>query len=391
MSREFSKEQLELFIRERHDSPLVNFMKVHGHELAVPPYTFHLAKDFGFCYGVSRAVRTAYEIRLRFPDRRIFITNEIIHNPQINRELEEMGIRFLKGSDKERFRELSATDIVILPAFGVSLEEKGVLEKINCLLVDTTCGSVVSVWRRVEQYAKDGFTSLIHGKFNHEETQATCSRVLPGRGHFLVVKDLKETEWVADFIEGKSDLKKFLEQFRHAVSPSFDPERDLIKIGCANQTTMLSSESLEIAGRIRLAMERRYGRDALDQHFRSFDTVCSATQNRQDAIRELLRERPLDLMLVVGGFNSSNTGHLAAIASEKVKTYHISEARDILSLQEIRCQPAGDKNPKVIGPWLPEKFRIIGLTAGASTPDRVIEDVLKRFLHLHGLSAGERG
>lgn len=353
-----------------------------------PGLTLLIARELGFCYGVDRAIDYAYEAHRKFPGRRLSITGEIIHNPRVNQRLREIGYQFLDGTYGSTLSidDLGGGDVVLLPAFGVTTDLLERLKKTGCLLVDTTCGSVLNVWRRVEKYAQEGFTCLIHGKFHHEETQATASRALmyPG-GRFLVVRDAEEAEQVAQFIEENGDPAAFLKRLGRAASPGFDPRRDLQRIGMANQTTMLSTDSLALAERFRRAMVARYGEEEGGRRFRSFDTICSATQDRQDAVRALL-DQNLDLMLVVGGFNSSNTGHLTEICVERVPTFHIEEAGHLLDGRQIRHKPAGAKVSVVGEGWLPEGKAVIGLTAGASTPDREIGRVIARLLDLRGLS-----
>src|SRR5690606_11376757 len=278
----------------------------------------HLAKGFGFCYGVDRAVDYAYQARTRFPDRVVYLTGEIIHNPHVNDKLRALGIRFL-SDPHESLDALTPDDVVILPAFGVTIELLQRLSGRGCTLVDTTCGSVLNVWKNVRRYAQDGVTSVIHGKHWHEETQATASQATQyPEGRYLVVYDREEAAYVCDYIRHGGSREEFLERFRHAVSPGFDPDQHLARIGLANQTTMLMSESLEIGAMFRDAMRDRYGEAELAWRYRAFDTICSATQDRQDAVIQLLAAQPLDLMVVIGGYNSSNTCNLARICAERV-------------------------------------------------------------------------
>ncbi len=375
-------------------SPLVERARREGGALRWPGLTIRLAKEFGFCVGVERAIDYAYEARRRFPDRRLCLTGEIIHNPKVNRRLRELGVEFLDGSYGSRagWDDLRPEDVVLVPAFGLPLDQMERLRRVGCVLVDTTCGSVLNVWRNVERYARDGFTCLIHGKWNHEETRATASRALtrPG-GSYLVVRDPAEAEIVARYIEQEGDPAEFLARFRRACSGGFDPRRDLARIGMANQTTMLMSESLRIQERIRDALARRYGEEELPHRFRAFDTICSATEDRQQAVLRMIAE-PLDLALVIGGFNSSNTGHLARLCAEKVPTWHVEGARDLLDARRIRHRPVGGRDPVVGRDWLPPGDLRVGITAGASTPDREVELVLRRLLELRGIepSAGSR-
>jgi len=341
-----------------------------------------LAKEFGFCYGVDRAIDYAYETKAKFPGKRIFLTNEIIHNPRVNLKLQEMGIRFLFGPYAEGLSigDLQPEDVVIIPAFGTTTSELERLQKRGCTLVDTTCGSVMSVWKRVESYARDGMTSIIHGKFDHEETQATSSRATqyPG-GKYLIVRDKDQTKKVCDTIEGKGNRNSFMKEFLQAVSEGFDPDTDLERVGCANQTTMLSSESLEIASMLQGAIQRRYGNEEAPKRFRHFDTICSATQERQDAVLSLCREG-VDVMIVVGGYNSSNTGHLVEMSLEYCPAYHVKDASCLLSKDLIRHKKAFANEIIETTRWLPEEKITLGVTAGASTPNRVIEEVIHRIL-----------
>ena len=275
--------------------------------------------------------------------------------------------------------------MVLLPAFGVSTGELARLQATGCVIVDTTCGSVANVWRRVERYAREGFTSVVHGKYNHEETIATCSRAESAKGSkYLVVKDLDQAELVCDYIQGKGDRERFLSTFQKSASKGFDPDRDLDKVGVANQTTMLSSDSLEIARRIERAFTDRYGEEELDERFLSFDTICSATQERQDAVLELTAKN-LDLMIVIGGFNSSNTGHLCEIAAEHFPTYHIDDPSRIESLDRIHHKKPFADEILITDGWLPSGFCRIGFTAGASTPNQVVGQVMTRILELKGV------
>ncbi|MBI1953382.1 MAG: 4-hydroxy-3-methylbut-2-enyl diphosphate reductase [Candidatus Omnitrophica bacterium] len=382
------KEEVQAELAGDYRSLLVEEIRSRGNVLSAGDFTIHLAKEFGFCYGVERAVDYAYETRKRFPDRSIFLTTELIHNPRVNNCLREMGIGFLNGpgpKDKP-IQEITSRDAVIIAAFGTRVDEMELLKQKGCILVDATCGSVVLVWKRVEQYARDGFTAVVHGNYRHEETRATVSRVTPfPGGKSLVVWDKPEAAQVCDYIKGQGGREAFLKQFSVKCSPGFDPDRDLQRVGVANQTTMLSSESLEIGRMLEAAVMERYGPEEAPKHFRNFDTICSATQDRQDAIMELIRGR-VDLVIVIGGFNSSNTGHLCEMASQHVPAYHIDEASCILSDKQIRHKPAGRQATVVTEGWLPSGRVKIGITAGASTPNRVIGDAMERILQARGQS-----
>jgi 4-hydroxy-3-methylbut-2-en-1-yl diphosphate reductase len=366
--------------------------------------TVRLANAFGFCYGVDRAVDYAYQTRAQFPDRRIFLVGEIIHNPHVNHRLSEMGIVFLypategENAGEFDFSGVTAEDVVILPAFGVTLGDFARLGAIGCILVDTTCGSVLNVWKRVEQYARDSYTSLIHGKYHHEETKATASQTEkhPG-GAYLIVRHMDEAKLVMDYVErkpGAMGREEFIAHFREKASPGFDPDVHLRRIGVANQTTMLSGDSLAIAAAIGGSLERRYGAEPgfePERHFRSFDTICSATQERQDAVMEMMNS-PLgapDIMVVIGGYNSSNTNHLAVMCAEHTLTYHIADAACIDPASGvIRFKPNGSPfdAPEVEAvDWLPPGPLSVGLTAGASTPNNKIGEAIERLLSTRGI------
>ena len=347
----------------------------------------HLAKEFGFCYGVERAVDYAYQTRKKFPERTVYLTGEIIHNPQVNARLRTAGIRFLTDPS-ESIEHVNSNDVVILPAFGVTIRELERLISSDCTLVDTTCGSVLNVWKNVRQYARDGYTAVIHGKVKHEETQATASQArVTDNGRYVIVLDRKEAELICDYITGREPLETFRDHFLNACSPDFDPSRDLTRVGLANQTTMLMSESLEIEQLIRQAMADRYGEQAIDQHYRAFDTICSATQDRQDAIQALLNDADLNLAIVIGGYNSSNTRNLAKICARKVPTYHIAAPSCLTSPSELRHLPttttAGASAEQVQEHWLPTTGKLsIGVSAGASTPDNIVGEVISRLIEL---------
>jgi 4-hydroxy-3-methylbut-2-enyl diphosphate reductase len=336
------KQEIKAPMAADYHSDLVDQMKASGYQLRLGSLTFRLAQEFGFCYGVDFALDLAYETRYKFPAKRIFLISEIIHNPRVNGRLQELGIRFLKNSNSNAtdFDQVTPEDMVIVPAFGATVVDMEKLRQKGCIVVDTTCGSVIAVWKRVERYARDGFTAIIHGKYNHEETRATCSQAMrfPG-GKYLVVLDKREAAIVCDYIVNGGNKDAFMARFGKAASPGFDPDCDLTHVGLANQTTMLSSESLEIAEMFRRAIAQRYSDERVAEQFRSFDTICSATQNRQDAVKQLIQE-DIDLMIVIGGYNSSNTNHLCEIASPFVPTYHINDISCVLSKDRVRHKPA---------------------------------------------------
>src|SRR5215208_3149614 len=388
------RDDVQHLLDRDYRSEVVDRVRENGNVLEADGLTLRLADEFGFCYGVDRAVDYAFQTREKFPKRRIHITGDMIHNASMNDRLREMGVEFLsKGFDgrpDEKFDLLGPEDVVILPAFGAPVDWVRRLREKDCIVVDTTCGSVLSVWKRVTRYAQRGFTSIIHGKYYHEETKATASHTTKegGNGKYLIVRNLEETGHVVDFILGLTSAGELEEKLGHGMSPGFDPERDLQSIGVANQTTMLMSETMAVGEELRKAIAYRYGEENLEEHFELFDTICSATQDRQDALFALL-EHPLDVVVIIGGYNSSNTNNLAIIASERVKkSYHIASG-ECIEGDLIRHKPAGrplDIREEVeeCG-WLPEGEVRVGLTAGASTPNSQIGLAVGRILRARGL------
>jgi 4-hydroxy-3-methylbut-2-enyl diphosphate reductase len=382
------KSEIQSELDSDYTGHLVDLLKDREYTLTVGDVTIRLAKEFGFCYGVERAVEYAYQARKKFPDRTIYLAGEIIHNPHVNSKLQGMGITFLMPDNGcIDFSAVKAEDVVILPAFGVTITDFETLRQIGCVMVDTTCGSVLNVWKRVESYARDGFTSLIHGKYYHEETRATASQAEKYEGgQYLIVRNMDEAQVVCDFIEGRLSATALVERFAHAVSPNFDPARDLQRIGVANQTTMLARESLAIGELVGRSMGVARGAEYAKTNFRTFDTICSATQERQDAVVELLRE-PLDVMVVIGGYNSSNTMSLAALCSETVRTFHVEDADDIDPASgTIRHRPLGAKEDIESSDWLSRTAQVrVGVTAGASTPNNKIGEAVGRIFATRGI------
>ena len=365
-------------LEEAYQSDLIASIRENGYELRHGRLTVRLAEAFGFCWGVERAVAMAYETRRHYPTERIWITNEIIHNPSVNDHLRKMDVLFIPvdGGVKD-FSDVGQGDVVILPAFGATVQEMQLLNERGCHIVDTTCPWVSKVWNTVEKHKKHAFTSIIHGKVKHEETLATSSFA----GTYLVVLDLVEAQLVCDYILGRGDREAFMERFAKACSPGFDPDRDLIQVGVANQTTMLKSETEEIGRLFERTMLERFGPQALNEHFLAFNTICDATQERQDAMFALVDE-PLDLMVVIGGYNSSNTTHLQEIAmSRGIRSFHIDTPERIHASNAIEHKPL-DGDLTTSAPFLPAGPLRIGITSGASTPDRVVEDVIQRLIDL---------
>ncbi len=382
------KSEIQSELASDYTGHLVDLLKDREYTLTAGDVTIRLAKEFGFCYGVERAVDYAYQARKKFPNRTIYLAGEIIHNPHVNSKLQGMGITFLMPDNGHiDFTGVRAEDVVILPAFGVTIRDFETLRQIGCVMVDTTCGSVLNVWKRVESYARDGFTSLIHGKYYHEETRATASQAEKYEGgQYLIVRNIDEAGLVCDFIEGRLSASALVERFAHATSPNFEPERDLRRIGVANQTTMLARESLAIGELVGRSMATARGDEYAKENFRTFDTICSATQERQDAVVELLRE-PLDVMVVIGGYNSSNTMSLAALCSETVRTYHVEDADDIdPDSGTIRHRPLGGKEDVESSDWLSRTAKVrVGVTAGASTPNNKIGEAVGRIFATRGI------
>lgn len=366
-------------LADNYHSALVEQIKAEDFTYHAGRLTVYLAREFGFCYGVDRAVDYAYQTRKRFPDCNVFLTGEIIHNPHVNAKLRSMGIRFLTDLPAS-IAGLTPSDVVILPAFGVTVAMLRELDGRGCTLIDTTCGSVLNVWKNVRRYAESGYTSVIHGKVWHEETQATASQAVGFGGKYIVVLDRDETERVCEYIRTGVGRDGFLARFANAASEGFDPDADLPRIGLANQTTMLMSESLEIGEMLRSAMVDRYGEAALPEHYQAFDTICSATQDRQDAVVNLLRDREVTLMIVIGGYNSSNTANLARICRASKPTYHIADPDGLVSSTEIRHRPVGSKQEATTLNWLPPEGPLaIGLTSGASTPDNLVGQAIAKL------------
>jgi 4-hydroxy-3-methylbut-2-enyl diphosphate reductase len=368
-----------------YGSELLDGLRQHSRRLTAGALTICLPRDFGFCYGVDRAVRYAYQTRARHPDKRIFMASAIVHNPEVNGALRAQGVRFLTDPG-ESPASVTADDVVIVPAFGLPVTELARFDRVGCTVVDTTCGSVINVWKHVRRLAEDGFTVVVHGKIRHEETQATISRVaaVPGAA-YLVVRNLEEAAVLAAVLRGEADAGGLRERLASAAAPHFDPGRHLARIGLANQTTMVASESLAIGDLLKQAMAVRVGPEQLDAHFRAFETICSATQDRQDAVLELLADTPLDLMLALGGYDSSNTIALARLCEPRLPTYHIDDASCLVSRDWIRHQPVGAGGPATTAGWLPDRPAItVGLTAGASTPDGAVGAVITRLQHLAG-------
>lgn len=379
-------ERVQSEVESHYRSAIVERVRAAGGRLAIGNTTIRLAKEFGFCYGVERAIELAYAARKVFKDQSIFLIGEIIHNPEVNRQLREMGIQTIADGGEATLEKLRPEDVVIIPAFGTTLAMQQELEARGCQVIDTTCGDVLSVYKRVRQYAQACFTSIIHGKSHHEETKATASRALgpDGRCHYLVVLDLEQADYVCHYIVHGGNRDEFLERFAGAMSDGFDPDRDLKKVGVANQTTMLKSETEEVQRRLREAILTRDR--GSDENFRIFETICGATQERQDALHDLLREK-IDLLLVVGGYNSSNTSQLVKIGGKQLPTFFIRSAECLRSLGEIAHFDLKQKAEitSYSDVLLGDGPVTVGITAGASCPNNLIEETILKVFELRGV------
>lgn len=381
--KEEKKDVEEMMIKE-FTSPLIAELRANKGVIKRGDITVKLAEFYGFCWGVERAIAMAYEARSHFPDQKIHITNEIIHNPQVNERLNEMDIKFLKGDiGKKDYSGVEQGDVVILPAFGATIQEMSMLDDKGVKIVDTTCPWVSKVWNAVDSHRKAGQTSVIHGKYAHEETIATASFC----DDYIIIKDMKEAEYVADYILNGGDKEEFLTKFRNAVSKGFDPDVHLKKVGLANQTTMYKRETKEIGRLFEVTMLKKFGPAELSQHYAEFDTICDATQERQDAVSDLVQDKELDFILVVGGFDSSNTAHLKEIPEKYgVESYHIDRSERIRPDNSIEHRES-DGRILVHSGFLRKGPMTIGVTSGASTPDKSVEDALEKIFVMHKLLA----
>ncbi len=375
------RNEIQDSLNNLYESEFINNLRLNGGKYQVGNLTFHLAKVFGFCWGVDRAISMAFECAKYFQGKQIWITNEIIHNPLVNNNLVQMNIKFIPKNDDNAidFSLIQSEDVVILPAFGVSHADLLKLNNRGCQIVDTTCPWVSRVWHRIEKYQNQDFTAIIHGKYDHEETIATASRSYK----FLIVQNYDEAKWVANFMLDSGDTNEFLQKFKLASSKDFNPETDLAKIGIANQTTMLKGETELIGKLFEETIIKKYGPHNINEHFMSpGDTICDATQERQDAMYNLIKE-PIDMVLVIGGFNSSNTGHLQEIAeSSGLKSYHIDGVDCLVNRKSIKHKIAHSGKITLTQGWLQNGLTNIGITSGASTPNQVVASVISRVVEL---------
>ncbi len=366
--------------RYSYKSELIERLRQSGHELCAGRVTIRLAEKLGFCWGVDRAVAMVWDAIAEFPGRTIWLLNQIIHNPKVNEDFRAHGVRFVFGPFAEPggFSRIQAGDVAVIPAFSAEVEHVQKLRELGCEIVDTTCPWVEKPHRRVKKNLDDGFTTVIHGVFGHDETRATCSLVLAHGGHYLVLRTLEQADLLCNFLRGAAGEERLREQFQGTWSPGFDLDKHLKKIGMVNQTTMLATESREIARRLGEAMRARDG-DPRTPAFRDFDTICPATQDNQDAVIALTGKRLPDLFLVVGGYDSSNTANLLRAARARVGSFHVQSADSIGSRELRHRDPLTGSETRTID-WLPQGEVTVAISAGASTPDTELARVIERLV-----------
>jgi 4-hydroxy-3-methylbut-2-enyl diphosphate reductase len=384
--------------RYSYRSPLVDSLRAGGRELRSGRITVRLAEKLGFCWGVDRAVAMVWDAIRRnganggAPARRLWLLNQIIHNPKVNEDFKENGVRFVFGPFAEPggFDRVQRGDVVIIPAFSAEIEHLDRMRKIGCEIVDTTCPWVEKPHRRVVKYIEDGFTTLIHGQPGHDETRATCSLVDSKGGKWIVLRNLDDADALCAYVKGERTVADFKSRFSGAWSSAFDPTRDLERVGMVNQTTMLASESREIAGRVAAAMKARDADRAGKAGFRDFDTICPATQDNQDAVIELTRSSLPDVFVVIGGYDSSNTANLLRAARARRGTFHV-QAPASIEPERIRHRDPATGRETTTRDWLPAGEIVVGVSAGASTPDTELAEVIRRLCAAAGAAvpAGE--
>lgn len=396
------KKEVTQSMRDQFDSDMMNQMKeTPNFKLEKDGAEFYLAKDHGFCWGVERSINLAYSAVETFPDAQLHITNELIHNPMVNDKLHAKNVNFIQkdGENQKDFSQIAEGDVVMLPAFGATLDEMKILDAKKVKVVDTTCPWVAKVWNTVHTHQIRGLTSVIHGKYGHEETMATKSMCET----YICVKNLEEAEYLADFVASATEedterTEAFMEKFKKACSSHFDPHKHLIKIGLANQTTMYKKETRAIGQLLQKTIMSKFGPDLINEHYYEFDTICDATQVRQDAVDELCNmhyNKPedggneLDFILVVGGFDSSNTAHLLEIPQMRgVRSYHINEAECIRADNTIKHRTMDGgivESETLLLPKEPGTKLRVGVTSGASTPDKEVQDALGIIMMLNQL------
>jgi len=395
---EDSKAQVKTMISAELSSPLIAELRANKGSITRDGLTVKLAEFCGMCWGVERAISMAYEARAHFPDKKIHITNEIVHNPMVNERLQEMNINFLKSDDLEKDLNLKSVghdDVVILPAHGVPIQDLMELNEKGVKIVDTTCPWVTKVWTAVDKFNKKSYTSVIHGKWAHAESIATASYC----EHYIIVRDMEEAKYVSKYILEGGNKEEFLEKFKHAISVGFDPDVHLKQIGVANQTTMYKRETKEIGRLLETTMLKKFGPLELSSRYSESDTICDATQERQDAVTDLVianhhdaqdteQQQQLDFVLVLGGFKSDNTGHLREIPEKYgVPAYHIDRAERIGADNSITHR---DRHGEIVTThsFLRKdsgRPLVVGVTSGASTPNKYLEDAIERLFLIYKL------
>ncbi len=349
------------------------------------PVSFYIARHFGFCYGVENAIELSYKAILENPDRPVYLLSQMIHNQQVNEDLQARGIKFIMDTDGRQFipwDQLSSSDVVIIPAFGTTLEIENKLQElgVDVQKYNTTCPFVEKVWNRSQKLGKDNYTVIIHGKVKHEETRATFSHSAAGSPS-VVIEDMREAEKLGEYISGTKNAADFYKDFEGRYSSGFNPEKDFTRVGVVNQTTMLASDTQAIADYIKKVLNDRYGSGELNNHFADTrDTLCYATNDNQDSTYRLL-ETDADLAIVVGGYNSSNTSHLVELCETRFPTFFINSEQELLSKNTIRHFDLHQKQLTTTTDYIPPNNVVkIVLTSGASCPDTLVDEVLFKIL-----------
>lgn len=374
------------FQRYSYKSQLIEALRTGQGVFTAGRVTVRTARSFGFCWGVDRAVAMVQDAIATYPDRRLWLLDQIIHNPRVNADFKAQGVRFVRGpfAEPDIHGGPNAEDVVVIPAFSATVEDMARFKSIGCTIVDTTCPWVIKPHRRTLKYVSDGLTTLIHGLYRHEETRASCSLIASQGGHYLVVADKIQAALVCDVIRGSQPAERLLDELPPAArSEGFDPAQHLQRIGTVNQTTMLASETREIERMVRAAIVERDGEEGAVQNFRELNTICRATQENQDAVAELTNENTLDLMIVVGGYDSSNTHNLTRVGGGRFPSYHVDGPDGIEAGEIVHRDPETAERVRTRD-WLPAGEVVIGFTAGASTPDTLLGDTIRSVLAVAG-------
>jgi 4-hydroxy-3-methylbut-2-enyl diphosphate reductase len=374
------------FERYSYKSPLIETLRSGQGVFTAGRVTVRTARSFGFCWGVDRAVAMVQDAIASYPDRHLWLLDQIIHNPRVNADFKSQGVRFVRGpfADDGANSGPTSEDVVVIPAFSATVEDMERFKSIGCTIVDTTCPWVIKPHKRTLKYVADGLTTLIHGLFLHEETRASCSLIASRGGHYLVVADKTQAALVCDVICGRAEPARLLDELPEAArSAGFDPGQHLQRIGTVNQTTMLASETREIERMVSAAILERDGEDGAKENFRELNTICRATQDNQDAVADLTGQNTLDLMIVVGGYDSSNTRNLTRVGEGRFPSFHVEGPDGIRSDEIVHRDPETSERVRTRD-WLPEGDVVIGFTAGASTPDTLLGDTIRSVLAAAG-------